>query len=109
MVLIQTGLMQYSLSWSQKHTITFQGGNDQGNYFTSINYINNDGIVKGDKDVYKRVSAQINADYNIKSWLQVGTNNSIEKWSTKSVPHMSQYGSVMNSVLTLDPNSCVLF
>ncbi len=93
----------FAPSWSQKHTMTFQGGNNQGNYFTSINYIHNDGIVKGDKDVYKRLSAQINADYNIKKWLQVGTNNSIEKWSTKSVPHMTQYGSLMNSVLTLDP------
>ncbi|NCD15649.1 MAG: SusC/RagA family TonB-linked outer membrane protein, partial [Bacteroidia bacterium] len=90
----------FAPSWSQKHTVTFQGGNNQGNYFTSVNYIHNDGIVKGDKDVYKRLSAQINADYNIKKWLQVGTNNSIEKWSTKSVPHMSQYGSLMNSVLT---------
>jgi len=96
-------------SWSQKHTITFQGGNNQGNYFTSINYINNDGIVKGEKDVYKRLSAQINGDYNIKKWLQVGTNNSIEKWSTKSVPHMSQYGSLMNSVLTIDPLTPVYY
>ncbi len=96
-------------SWSQKHTLTFQGGNNQGNYFTSINYINNDGIVKGDKDVYKRLSAQINGDYNIKKWLQVGTNNSIEKWSTKSVPHMSQYGSLMNSVLTIDPLTPVYY
>ena len=99
----------FAPSWSQKHTVTFQGGNNQGNYFTSINYIHNDGIVKGDKDVYKRLSAQINADYNIKSWLQVGTNNSIEKWSTKSVPHMSQYGSLMNSVLTIDPLTPVYY
>lgn len=96
-------------SWSKKHTITFQGGNNQGNYFTSINYIHNDGIVKGEKDLYKRLSAQINADYNIKKWLQVGTNNSIEKWSTKSVPQMSQYGSVMNSVLTIDPLTPVYY
>lgn len=99
----------FAPSWSQKHTMTFQGGNNQGNYFTSINYIHNDGIVKGDKDVYKRLSAQINADYNIKKWLQVGTNNSIEKWSTKSVPHMTQYGSLMNSVLTLDPLTPVYY
>ena len=99
----------FTPSWSQKHTVTFQGGNNQGNYFTSINYIHNDGIVKGDKDVYKRLSAQLNADYNIKEWLQVGTNNSIEKWSTKSVPHMSQYGSLMNSVLTIDPLTPVYY
>ena len=94
---------------SQKHTITFQGGNNQGHFFTSLNMINNDGIVKGDKDVYKRLTAQINADYNIKEWLQVGTNNSFEKWSTKSVSQMSQYGSLMNSVMTLDPLTPVYY
>lgn len=99
----------FAPSWSKKHTITFQGGNNQGNYFTSINYVHNDGIVKGDKDIYNRLSAQINGDYNIKKWLQVGTNNSIEKWATRSVPHMSQYGSLMNSVLTLDPLTPVYY
>jgi len=96
-------------TWAQQHAVTFQGGNNQGHFFTSINYLNNDGIVKGEKDVYKRLTTQINADYNIKEWLQVGTNNSIEKWSTKSVPHMSQYGSVMNSVLTIDPLTPVYY
>lgn len=99
----------FAPSWSQKHTVTFQGGNDKGSFFTALNYIDNDGIVRGDKDVYKRLSAQLNADYNIKEWLQVGTNNSIENWSTKSVPHQSQYGSLMNSVLTLDPLTPVYY
>jgi TonB-linked SusC/RagA family outer membrane protein len=99
----------FAPSWVQKHTLSFQGGNNRGNYFTSINYFHNDGIVKGDKDVYQRLSALINADYNIKEWLQVGTNNSIEDWSTRSVPHMTQYGSVMNSVLTLDPLTPVYY
>ena len=99
----------FAPSWSQQHTVTFQGGNDQGHYFTSINSIYNNGIVRGDKDVYKRLTAQINADYNIKEWLQVGSNNSIESWSTKSVPQMSQYNSLMNSVLTLDPLTPVYY
>ena len=96
-------------SWSPQHTLTFQGGNNQGHFFTSINYVNNDGMVKGDKDVYKRLTAQLNADYNVKEWLQVGTNNSIEHWSTQSVSQMSQYGSVMNSVMTLDPLTPVYY
>ena len=99
----------FAPSWNQQHTFTFQGGNKMGNFFTSVNYINNDGIVKGKKDVYKRLTAQINADYNVKEWLQIGTNNSIENWSTKSVSQMSQYGSVMNSVLTLDPLTPVYY
>ena len=93
--------MVYNPSWSAQHAITFQGGNKNGHFFTSLNYLNNDGIVVGKYDVYERLSAQINADYQIKKWLQVGTNNSIEKWSTKSVS--SGYGSVLNSVVSLDP------
>ena len=99
----------FAPSWSKKHTLTFQGGNRDGNFFTSINYINNDGIVRGQKDVYERLSAQINADYNVKSWFQVGTNNSIESWYTQSVSQMSQYGSLMNSVLTIDPLTPVYY
>ena len=53
-------------TWSQKHTVGFQGGNDNGNLFVSINDVDNNGIFKGDKDVYKRLSIQINADYKIK-------------------------------------------
>ena len=99
----------FAPSWSPQHTVTFQGGNNQGHFFTSINYVNNDGMVKGDRDVYKRLTAQINADYDLKKWLQVGTNNSIENWSTKSISQMSQYGSVMNSVMTLDPLTPVYY
>ncbi len=96
-------------SWTKQHAITFQGGNDKGNFFTSLNYLDQDGIVKGDRDVYERLTAQINADYNIKKWLQVGTTNSIEKWKTRSVPHQTQYGSLMNSALTLDPLTPVYY
>jgi len=99
----------FAPSLSQQHTVTFQGGNSQGHYFTSLNVTNNNGIVKGDRDVYKRISGQVNADYNIKPWLQIGTNNSIEYWKTKSVSQMSQYGSLMNCVLQMDPLTPVYY
>ncbi len=88
-------------SWSQQHGITFQGGNRNGHFFTSLNYVDQDGIVVGKKDVYNRLTAQINADYQLFKWFQVSTNNSIEKWSRKSVSN--GYGSVLNSVVSIDP------
>ena len=91
----------YAPSWAQQHGITFQGGNKNGHFFSSLNYLNNDGIVIGQKDVYKRLTAQLNADYQIKKWLQVGTNTSIEKWSTSQVSE--GYGSALNSIMSLDP------
>ena len=88
-------------SWSQQHGITFQGGNRNGHFFTSLNFVDNDGIFVGKKDVYNRLTAQINADYQLFKWLNVSTNNSIEKWSRKSVSN--GYGSVLNSVVSIDP------
>ena len=88
-------------SWSQQHGITFQGGNNKGHFFTSLNYVDNDGIFVGKKDIYNRLTAQINADYNLFKWFSISTNNSIEKWSRKSVSN--GYGSVLNSVVSIDP------
>jgi len=89
-------------SWNQQHALTISGGNDKGHYFTSINYVDQNGVVKGDRDTYKRLTAQVNADYKLFKWLQAGTTNSIEKWSTKSVSQRG-YGSSWESVINLEP------
>jgi TonB-linked SusC/RagA family outer membrane protein len=88
-------------SWSKQNGITFQGGNNRGHFFTSLNYVDNDGIFVGKKDVYHRLTAQVNADYSLFKWFSISTNNSIEKWDRKSVSN--GYGSVLNSVVSLDP------
>lgn len=90
-------------TWNQRHTIGFQGGNDRGTYFASINYVDNNGIFAGDKDTYTRLTFQLNADYKIKRWLTVGTNNSIEKWGTKSISQRNDNGSAMLAAITSSP------
>ena len=87
----------------QKHALSFTGGNDRGNYYLSLAYLNNNGIVKGDADVYKRLTATINSEYRIKDWLKVGTTNQIEKYDVRSVSSNSEYGSLLTSILMLDP------
>ena len=89
-------------TWAQQHTLTFQGANDRGSYFLSASYVNQDGIIKGNKDKYERLTAQINADYKIKEWLQIGTNTSVEKWSTRGVSE-NGYGSSFEMLLLIDP------
>jgi TonB-linked SusC/RagA family outer membrane protein len=87
----------------QRHNLSFQGGNSKSTYFLSLSYLNNDGIVSGDKDLYKRLTSTVNADYKIKTWLKVGTNNQIEKYDVSSVSENNEYGSLLASVLQLDP------
>ena len=99
----------FAPSWTPQHSLTFQGGNNRGHFFTSLNYIKNDGIVKGDKDMYHRLSAQINADYKINDWITVGTNTSIERNVSKSVSTQGRFGNFLNSVMTLDPLTPVYY
>ena len=89
---------------THSHTIGAQGGNDRGSYFVSLTYVDQDGMVRGDKDYYKRLTAQVNADYRIKSWFTVGTNTSIERYQRQSVGEQSEYnGSALLGTLVNDP------
>ena len=92
----------------QKHALSFTGGNDRGNYYLSLAYLNNNGIVKGDADTYKRLTATINGEYKIKDWLKVGTTNQVEKYDVRQVSSNSEYGSLLTSILMLDPLTTAL-
>ena len=99
----------FEKSMMQKHNLSFSGGSDKGNYYLSLTYLNNDGIVAGDKDTYERMTATINAEYDIKPWLKVGTTNQIEKYNTKSVSSQNEYGSLFSGILMMDPLTAVSY
>ena len=58
----------------QNHTINFSGGSDAGSFYLSFGYSDQEGMVKNLDN--KRYTGRINADYNVKPWLKVGTNTS---------------------------------
>ncbi|MCH5302961.1 MAG: TonB-dependent receptor [Prevotella sp.] len=88
-------------SWNLQHNITVQGGNNRGHFLAGLGIVDNDGIVKGKKDVYKRFTAQVNADYKFYDWLNVTSNTSVEKWSRRFVGN--GYQSFLNAAVAIDP------
>ena len=58
-------------SLQMKHNLSVSGGNDNGAYMLSLSYLDDDGVVKGGADTYKRIAATINANYKLTSWLNV--------------------------------------
>lgn len=58
----------------QNHAVSFTGGSESGSFYLSFGYSNQEGMVKKLSD--EKYSGRINADYNVKSWLKVGTNTS---------------------------------
>lgn len=87
-----------------RHTVGVQSGNDKSNIYVSLSYLHNNGIIAGDKDVFTRLTGQINAEYKINNWLTVGTNNSLVKSNSTSVSESSGANtSLLGSILTYDP------
>lgn len=93
----------FETSLMQKHNINFQAGTDKGNIYASFNYTGNDGIATGDKDWYKRFAGNINAEYQIKPWLQLSTQNNISYTDQSSLAENSPFFSVLRGALAMDP------
>ena len=99
----------YGKGHMMKHNLGFNGGNQNGNYYLSLTYLDNNGMVKGDNDIYRRLTATINAEYQIKPWLKVGTTNQIEKYNARSVSESNEYGGMLTAVLQMDPLTPVTY
>ena len=100
----------FDKGFAHNHTIGAQGSNDRGSYFLSLNYLDNDGMARGDKDNYQRLTAQVNASYKIKPWFTVGTNSSIERYQSQALSQASEYaGSSLLGALIIDPLTPVYF
>lgn len=94
----------FTPSAMQHHTITFQGGNDKSSVLTSLSYLDDNGIVVGDKDRYKRLTALVNADYQVKPWMKVGVNTTFARTSSTSISDgnsNSSYGSMIAPIMTM--------
>ena len=94
----------------QRHTVGVEGGNDRAKFYTSLSYTDNNGIVKGDKDIFKRLVGQINAEYKVKDWLTVGVNTTIDRSVRRAVSESSSISeSVMGAMFVHDPTTPYIY
>ena len=90
--------------YQQRHTFGVEGGNDRAKFYTSLSYTDNNGIIIGDKDVFRSLVGQVNAEYKIKEWLTVGVNMTIDRSLRRAVSESSNISdSVLGSILVADP------
>jgi len=92
----ETGIMQ-------RYTVGAQGGNDKGSYYAAITYLDNDGMLHGNKDYMKRLSGQFNASYKVKPWLQLQNNITVDHTDrgTVSMNHVEQGNAVASAYQTV--------
>ncbi|MDR1557208.1 MAG: TonB-dependent receptor, partial [Tannerellaceae bacterium] len=87
----------------QKHNVSFSGGNEKTTYLMSLSYLNQEGIVKGDDDNYKRYSSMFNGSQNINKWLKVGSSIQISRTLRTSMNENDESRGVISNAILLDP------
>lgn len=96
------------------HEVNVSGASEKINYYLSMNYYSQDGIVGGDKDRsnYRRLSLRSNTKYTVfddskdRSWLNklnISANLSYSRIKSKGIGTNSWANSVLGSALTLTP------
>ncbi|GAA4786450.1 TonB-dependent receptor [Olivibacter ginsenosidimutans] len=68
----------------QEYDVSINGGSDRMKYYWSLGYLDNEGIIIGDK--YNTVRARINLDTKITDWFNVGINAQYAYRNQGSVP-----------------------
>lgn len=83
----------YKSSLRQEYNVSISQGNDKSNFYASVGYLKNEGIVAAKSD-FERFSARLSADVQAKPWLKVGGNIS---YSRSSMYSMSDEGESASS------------
>ena len=73
----------YKNSLRQEYSITATGGNNMGNFYGSVNYLDNEGITNNSN--YKRFTGRLKADYQLRPWLKVGGNFNYAHFNANSL------------------------
>ena len=96
------------------HEVNMSGASDRVNYYLSLGYFHQDGIVGGnyDRSNYRRLTMRSNTTYTVFddqkerslfNKLTVGVNLSYARVNSKSIDANSQWGSPLGSALYLSP------
>src|SRR5574344_2236785 len=97
----------------QQHQVSINGGNDKNQYFLSLGYFDQEGIVGGNhgKSNYKRWSLRSNSTHTIfedtsrkfLNKLKVGVNIGYSRITSTGVETNTEYGSILGSAVTFSP------
>lgn len=97
----------------QNHQFSLNGGSEKMQYFLSIGYFNQEGIVGGNhgKSNYDRWSFRSNTTYevfeatdrNFLNKVRVGLNVGYSRGKSTGIETNSEYGSILGSALTFNP------
>lgn len=86
--------LTFSNSFRQEYNLSVSGAKEKLNYYGSIGYLNDGGIVSNSD--FQRYTARINVDYQAKPWMKVTSSMSYAHSDSQTASYSSSYGSSSN-------------
>lgn len=99
----------FSPAQMQEHNISFAGGNEKTTVFFSGSYLSQDGVVGGSKSTFKRYTARLNVDHELKDWLTFGGKVSFTHFERTSIDENNEFGGVISNAMNIDPLTPVYY
>lgn len=74
----------FQTGFRQDYTVSLSGRTDNVNYYWSVGYLNNEGIIIGDE--YETIRTRVNLEGKVNKWLTVGMNVQFATQDQSKVP-----------------------
>lgn len=84
-------------AWIKNHQFSAAGGNDKGQFYMSLGYFNQDGIV--DKSSYQRLTFKLNTNYKLNDVIKTGTNLTFAPYQQQNAPSVTYQAYRANPML----------
>ena len=84
----------YKTTLRQEYNVNVAASNDQANFYASMGYLDNSGIVENSR--FQRYSARLKADYQAKKWMKVGMNAAFSHYETSYLSDESSSNGTAN-------------
>lgn len=87
----------------QNHNLSISKGGDKGNFFTSLSYLDQEGIIQPEKSNLKRLTLRINSQNNVNEFLSIGQNLTVVGTETMTIPENNEFGTPVADAIVYDP------
>lgn len=65
-------LMIKDFTPSQRHNLNISGGNEKTKFYTSVGYLNQEGLYKVGEDNFKRLNTRLSVENQTTKWMKIG-------------------------------------
>ena len=72
----------YKNGFKQEYNFTVSGATEKSSFYSSVNYLNMDGIV--DNSGFERISTRLNSDFQVNDWFKFGAKMDYSHYNIKS-------------------------